>query len=194
MPNCSRATRSCTAGFVSRSCASLANESSSIRSADTLVRSSASCRRIVIQSAVPYSPPHTASASNPTPPAIPAMRMRVTGRRDDGRDSAPRPRVPRRCGAADCTARRAAGLDLPDAGRDREIRDERVLGLARTVRDHRAVAIAPRQLDALQRLGECADLIHLDEDGVRDALFDAPRQPLDIGAEEIVPYKLHPFL
>src|SRR2546426_114542 len=84
------------------------------------------------------------------------------------------------------TARRAAGLDLADAGRHREVRDEGVFGLPRAVRDHRAVAVAPRQLDALQRLRKCADLVHLDEDRVRDALFDAPGQALDVGAEEIV--------
>src|SRR5467141_3980811 len=107
IPNCSRATRSCTAGFVSRSLASLASESSSMRSAATWVRSSASCRRMVIQSALLYSPPHTASASRPTPPARPAMRIRVTTRTDGGRDSAPRLRAPRRCAAADCTSPRA---------------------------------------------------------------------------------------
>src|SRR3989442_3187055 len=76
------------------------------------------------------------------------------------------------------TARGAAGLDLADAGRHREILDERIFGLTRAVRDHRAVAVAPRQLDALQRLRDCAELDHLDEDGVRNALFDAPGQTL----------------
>src|SRR6267378_4220459 len=53
-------------------------------------------------------------------------------------------------------ARGAAGLDLADAGRDGEIRDEGVFGFAGAVRDHGAVAVAARQVDALQRLGECA--------------------------------------
>src|ERR1700680_1190142 len=37
-------------------------------------------------------------------------------------------------------ARGSARLDLADAGCDREVRDERVLGLARAVRDHASVA------------------------------------------------------
>ena len=91
-------------------------------------------------------------------------------------------------------ARRAAGLDLAYARRHRKVRDERVLGLPRAVRDDRAVAVAARQLDALQRLGQRADLIHLDEDRIRDILFDPARQPLGVRAKEIIPHKLHPFL
>src|SRR5206468_6656785 len=74
MPNSSRATRSCTMGFVSRSLAAFASESTSTRSAATLSRSSASWRRIVSQSAVLYSPPHAAIASKTNAPASPAIR------------------------------------------------------------------------------------------------------------------------
>ena len=35
------------------------------------------------------------------------------------------------------------------------------------------VAVPLRELDRLERLGERADLVHLDEDRVRDALVDA---------------------
>src|SRR5437773_598678 len=80
---------------------------STVGGAAACARSSARCRRIVIQAAVPYSPPQTASASRPTPPARPAMRVRVTSRTDDGRDSAPRLRAPRRYAVTDCTSPRA---------------------------------------------------------------------------------------
>src|SRR6266511_2525579 len=59
------------------------------------------------------------------------------------------------------TARRAARLDLPHACRHGQVGDERVLGLTGAMRDHRPVAVAARQLDALQRLGDRADLVTL---------------------------------
>src|SRR5579872_1943972 len=65
-----------------------------------------------------------------------------------------------------------AGLDLPAAACDGEVRDRDVLGLARAVADDRAVAIRARHLDRAQRLRERPDLVHLDEDRVRNALFD----------------------
>ena len=67
-------------------------------------------------------------------------------------------------------ARQRAGLDLPAIGRDREIGDRRILGLAGAVRHHRAIAGAQRDLDRVQRLGQRADLVDLDQDRVADAL------------------------
>src|SRR5438552_541295 len=90
--------------------------------------------------------------------------------------------------------RGAARLDLADARRDREVRDERVLRLTRAVRDHRAVAVPAGQLDALQRLRECPDLVDFDQNRVRDVLFDAARESFDVGAKEIVSHKLHPLV
>src|SRR5580658_10058660 len=58
-------------------------------------------------------------------------------------------------------ARQRAGLDLPAIGRDREVGDRRILGLARAVRDHRAIAGAPRRIDGLQGFGQRSDLIQL---------------------------------
>ena len=66
-------------------------------------------------------------------------------------------------------ARRGAGLDLAGVGGDGEVGDRRVLGLARAVRDHGRVAVALRQLDRVERLGQRADLVHLDQDRVGDA-------------------------
>ena len=51
-------------------------------------------------------------------------------------------------------ARQAAGLDLPGVGGDREIGDERVFGLARAVRDDRAVAGVGRVANGVERLGD----------------------------------------
>src|SRR5947207_14996348 len=59
------------------------------------------------------------------------------------------------------------------------------------MRDHGAVSVGARVRDALQGLGERADLVKLDEDRVRHALLDPAIQPLDVGAEEIVADELH---
>ena len=64
-------------------------------------------------------------------------------------------------------------LIWPGAGRDREVGDRRVLRLARAVRDDGGVAGALGQPDRLERLGERADLVHLDQDRVADAGVDA---------------------
>src|SRR5436190_10491930 len=83
-------------------------------------------------------------------------------------------------------ARRGARLDLAGSGGNGEIRDRRVLGLARAVRDDGGVAVRPRERDGVQGLGERPDLVHLHEDRVRYSLFDPPPQPLDVRHEEVV--------
>ena len=85
----------------------------------------------------------------------------------------------------------AAGLDLAGVRRHREIGDRRVLGLAGAMADDRRVAGAVRDLHHLERLGERADLVELDQDRVGDAALDAADQPLGIGNEHIVADKLH---
>src|SRR3954453_1265050 len=77
-------------------------------------------------------------------------------------------------------ARERPGLDLARIRRDGDVRDRRVLGLARAMGDDDAVAVAPRELDGLKRLGQRPDLIHLHEDGVGDAGVDAALQDLRI--------------
>ena len=59
-----------------------------------------------------------------------------------------------------------AGLDLAAADGDREVGDRGVLGLAGAVAHHRAVAAAVRQVDRVERLGERADLVDLDQQRV----------------------------
>ena len=48
------------------------------------------------------------------------------------------------------------------------------------------------QLDGLQGLGEGADLVELDEDGIAAAKLDAPGEAFGVGDEEIVAYQLDP--
>src|SRR5688500_15648581 len=70
-------------------------------------------------------------------------------------------------------AARAAGLDLAGARGHGEVGNERVLGLAAAVADDVAEARAASHLDRLERLGQRADLIDLDQDGVARVLLDA---------------------
>src|SRR5690606_14797274 len=57
--------------------------------------------------------------------------------------------------------RRSTGLDLSAVGGHGEVGDRDVLGLARAVAHHAAVAVAVRQLDGVEGLGERADLVDL---------------------------------
>ena len=61
-----------------------------------------------------------------------------------------------------------------------------VLGLAGAVRDDRRIAVALRELDRVERLGQRSDLVDLDQDRVGDPLADAALQELDVGDEEVV--------
>src|ERR1019366_1121588 len=50
---------------------------------------------------------------------------------------------------------------------------------------------AGSQADAGERLGQGADLVELDEDGVGDLALDAPLQALDVRHEDVVADELH---
>ena len=63
-------------------------------------------------------------------------------------------------------ARRRTGLDLAGAGRDGQVGDRRVLRLAGAVRDDARVTVRARELDRVERLGQRADLVDLDQDRV----------------------------
>src|SRR5438034_1375775 len=88
-------------------------------------------------------------------------------------------------------AARGAGLDLSRPGGDREVGDERVLGLARAMRHDRAVARPRRAPHRGARLAHRPDLVQLDEDRVRDLPLDAARQELLVGDEDVVADQLH---
>ena len=59
------------------------------------------------------------------------------------------------------------------------------------VGDDGAVARALGQLDGLERLGQRADLVDLDEDRVGEPLADALLQDRRVGDEEVVAHELH---
>src|SRR5450830_47546 len=88
-------------------------------------------------------------------------------------------------------ARRGARLDLTAVDRHGQVRDRRVLGLTRTVRDHRGVAVALRERHGVEGLGQRADLVQLDEQRVRRLEFDALGQADRVGDEQVVTDDLH---
>src|SRR6516164_5551807 len=88
-------------------------------------------------------------------------------------------------------ARQRAGLDLRGGGGDGDVGDGAVLGLAGTVRYHRGVARLVGHLDALERLGERADLVRLDEDGVGDVLGRRLAENAGVGDEHVIADQLH---
>ena len=63
-----------------------------------------------------------------------------------------------------------AGLDLAGVGAHHDVGDGGILGLAGAVRDNGGVAMTVGQLDGVQGLGQGADLVDLDEDGVGNLL------------------------
>ena len=69
--------------------------------------------------------------------------------------------------------RGGAGLDLTGVGGNRDIRDGRILRFAGAVRGYRGKPRPLRHLDGFQRFGERADLVDLDENGIRVSLLDA---------------------
>src|SRR4051812_8201084 len=81
---------------------------------------------------------------------------------------------------------RRTGLDLSAVGRNGEVGDRRVLGLTRAVAHHARVPIAVREADRVERLGQSADLVDLDEQRVAGTLADATREPLRIRDEDVV--------
>ena len=66
-----------------------------------------------------------------------------------------------------------ARLDLAHAGSHGKISDAGVVGLARTMRDDRAITVLTSNLDAFQRFRQRADLVQLDQNGVGDSILDA---------------------
>src|ERR1039457_4144798 len=63
------------------------------------------------------------------------------------------------------------GLEMSGTDGDGEIGERGVLRLAGTMRHEDAVARAPGHRDRLERFGDRADLVELDEDGVRPLSF-----------------------
>src|SRR5215208_5752050 len=80
----------------------------------------------------------------------------------------------------------SARLELAGVGGDDEVGDGGVLRLAGAVADHGGPAGALGRLHGLKRLGERADLVELDQDGVGGALGDAAPEAGGVGDEEVV--------
>ena len=84
-----------------------------------------------------------------------------------------------------------SGLDLPAAGPDREVRDERVSRLPGPVRDHLRVARHAADGLRLQGLADGADLVDLDQGGVADSLGDRVADDDRAGHQDVVANQLH---
>ncbi|EDT89704.1 hypothetical protein BIFLAC_02337 [Bifidobacterium animalis subsp. lactis HN019] len=81
---------------------------------------------------------------------------------------------------------RGAGLDLAGVLGDGEIGDRGVRRLARTMGDHGGEAVLRGQLDGVEGLGNGANLVELDQQGVAGAHIDALLQTHRVGDEQIV--------
>src|SRR6185295_15601177 len=62
---------------------------------------------------------------------------------------------------------RRTRLDLAAVRGDGDVGDRRVLGLAGPVGDDGRIPVPVGELDRVERLAECSDLVDLDEDRVR---------------------------
>ena len=82
-------------------------------------------------------------------------------------------------------------LIWPGAEADGEVGNEGVFGFARAVRDHRGVAVAAAELDGADGFRHRANLVQLDQNRIGHAFFDAARQPLRVGHEDIVSDQLN---
>jgi hypothetical protein len=56
--------------------------------------------------------------------------------------------------------------------------------------DHRRVAVLGGERDGVQRLGEGADLVDLDEERIGDPAFESLAEPLHVGHEDVVAHQL----
>ena len=88
-------------------------------------------------------------------------------------------------------SRHRAGLDLPGICRNREIGNKRVFAFTRPMRDDDAVRRLSRHIDGIQGFGERTDLIHLNEDCIRDAHSHAAREAFRVGDKKIVADELY---
>src|ERR1700682_1567630 len=88
-------------------------------------------------------------------------------------------------------ARQRTGLDLTGVGADRDVGDQAVLGLARTMRDDRCIARAHGHAYRCEGLRQGPDLVDLDQDRIGDTFGNALFENLGVGHEQIVADQLH---
>src|SRR5680860_631625 len=85
---------------------------------------------------------------------------------------------------------RGARLHVAGARPHRQVRDERVWGLARPVRDELRIARLPADPLGLESLGDGPDLVDLDQRGVADLAGDRLRDDGRIGDKDVVTHEL----
>src|SRR5690554_6463702 len=83
-------------------------------------------------------------------------------------------------------AAHATSLDLTGFECDYEVSNEVVLGLTGAVGNDGGVTVALCKVNGLEGLGQGADLVDLDQDGVAYALLKTHLQSLYVGYEEVV--------
>src|SRR5262249_36769536 len=90
-------------------------------------------------------------------------------------------------------AARRSGFYLSGVCGDRQIRDESVFGLTRSMRDDGCESVGLCHLDRIKSFGERADLIHLDQDRIRNAFANAALEVLGVCDKDIVSDELNSF-
>src|SRR5690606_28480164 len=88
-------------------------------------------------------------------------------------------------------AGKGARLDLARVGGHSQIGNGAVLRLAGAVGENNAETGLLRRLHGVQRLGQRADLVDLDQDRVTGLFINAALQAFGIRDEKIVAYQLH---
>src|SRR6185312_9582788 len=83
------------------------------------------------------------------------------------------------------SAARRARFDLSGIRRDRDVGNRDVFGLAGAMRNDGGVTMALRKLDGVERFGEGADLVHLNENRIGRAGIDALLEELGVRYKEV---------
>src|SRR5262249_14640016 len=86
---------------------------------------------------------------------------------------------------------RRSGLDLAGGGADCQGGDRRVFRLSGSVRNYGGVLCVCRHPNSLQRLGDGANLVELDEESVADAVTDPAFENLGVRHEYVVADELN---
>ena len=84
-----------------------------------------------------------------------------------------------------------ADFDVVGRDADGQIGQKIVFGLAAAGADDRAIAVFLASRSVRQRLGQRADLIHFDQDGVGDVFVDAAAEQFFVGRKQVVADQLH---
>mmetsp|Transcript_14093 Transcript_14093/g.37517 ORF Transcript_14093/g.37517 Transcript_14093/m.37517 type:complete len:501 (-) Transcript_14093:189-1691(-) len=83
-------------------------------------------------------------------------------------------------------AARRSRLDLTRAQADGQVRDGRVLSLARAVRAHHAPAVLLAKLDCINGLRDSADLVDLQQEGIASLIVDGLLHARDVSHRQVI--------